>query len=123
MRYLLPLALLATGVVTQQPQVTTIRAGLLLDGRGGVRRNVVVTLRAGRIARLVPAGGFTGRVTHDLSRFTLLPGFIDTHVHIDSHFGPDGRASTQGETPAQRQYAAADNAYRTLMAGFTTVQS
>ncbi|MBM3276017.1 MAG: amidohydrolase family protein, partial [Candidatus Sericytochromatia bacterium] len=42
---------------------------------------------------------------------------------MDSHFGRDGRADNWGETPAQRLHASADNAYATLMAGFTTVQS
>jgi imidazolonepropionase-like amidohydrolase len=48
---------------------------------------------------------------------------IDTHVHISYHFGQDGRASNRGETPAQEAYYTAENAYATLMAGFTTVQS
>jgi len=105
----------------QEPVV--IRAGMLIDGRGGVQRDVAVVVRGNRIERIVP-GSTAGLVlTHDLRRFTLLPGFIDTHVHVDSHFGPDGRASNQGETPAQRAYAAAQNAYVTLMAGYTTVQS
>jgi imidazolonepropionase-like amidohydrolase len=48
---------------------------------------------------------------------------IDTHVHINQHFGKDGKASTRGETPGEAAYFTAENAYRTLMAGFTTVQS
>jgi imidazolonepropionase-like amidohydrolase len=100
-----------------------IRAGTLIDGRGGVQRDVVVIVRGSRIAGVVPASSAGVRITHDLRRFTLLPGFIDTHVHIDSHFGPDGRATNQGETPAQRAYGAAQNAWATLNAGYTTVQS
>jgi imidazolonepropionase-like amidohydrolase len=100
-----------------------IRAGRVLDGRGGVQQNVLIFIRNGKIERiggpLVP----NQTITHDLRSVTLMPGFIDTHVHIDAHFGPDGRASNQGETPAQRAYAAAQNAYVTLMAGYTTVQS
>src|SRR6185436_4743981 len=34
-----------------------------------------------------------------------------------------GRATSQGETPAQSILYEAENAYTTLMAGFTTVQS
>jgi imidazolonepropionase-like amidohydrolase len=96
---------------------------MLIDGRGGVQRDVAVVVRGARIERVVPGSTAGLVVTHDLRRYTLLPGFIDTHVHIDSHFGPDGRASNQGESPAQRAYAAAQNAYVTLMAGYTTVQS
>src|SRR5262249_7350614 len=54
---------------------------------------------------------------------TVLPGLIDTHVHISYHFGQDGRASNRGETPAQEAYYTAENAYATLMAGITTAQS
>ena len=60
---------------------------------------------------------------YDLSRFTLLPGLIDTHSHIETHFGRDGRASNDGETEADRALYAFENAYATLMAGFTTIQS
>jgi imidazolonepropionase-like amidohydrolase len=105
----------------QDPVV--IRAGMLIDGRGGVQRDAIVVIRGTRIERIVPGTTAGLTITHDLSRYTLLPGFIDTHVHLDAHFGPEGRATTQGETPAQRAYAFAQNAYVTLMAGYTTVQS
>lgn len=105
-----------------QEQVV-IRAGTLIDGRGQSRRSVLVVVRGSRIERVVPDSTAGLTVTHDLREYTLLPGLIDTHVHIESHFGPDGRATNQGETAAQRAYAAAQNAYVTLMAGYTTVQS
>jgi imidazolonepropionase-like amidohydrolase len=53
----------------------------------------------------------------------LLPGFIDTHVHIDWHFDAVGRYHNGPEPPEQNALYAAENAYVTLMAGFTTVQS
>ena len=93
--------LLATPFVTpaQDPQVITIRAGRLLDGRGGSQQNVVVRVDGGKI---VSVGKASGPVTHDLSKYTLLPGFIDTHVHIGWHFGKDGRFDNTGETPDDR---------------------
>jgi imidazolonepropionase-like amidohydrolase len=48
---------------------------------------------------------------------------IDTHVHLVSHFGKDGRAQTPGETPAEQALYDAEMANTVLMAGFTTVQS
>jgi imidazolonepropionase-like amidohydrolase len=106
-------------VTAQTPQVVTIRAGKLLDGRGGSQTNVVVTIRDGKIASV---GKSNGQVTHDLSTYTLLPGFIDTHVHLLWHFGPDGRFA-QRDTPEERLAAGVENARATVMGGFTTVQS
>ncbi len=79
-----------------------------------------MVIEGSRIARL---GGEPKGTVHDLSKLTVLPGLIDTHVHISSHFGKDGRYSNEGETPSQFVLYAMENAYRTLMAGFTTVQS
>ena len=104
----------------QVPQTITIRAGTLIDGRGGAQQNVVVTIRDGKI---VAVGRSAGPVTHDLSRFTLLPGFIDTHVHLLWHFGADGRFVSGGESREDRVKAGIVNARATVMAGFTTVQS
>jgi imidazolonepropionase-like amidohydrolase len=98
----------------------TIRAGRVLDGRGGVARDILLQIDDGRITRI---GRGTGKVTHDLSTSTLMPGWIDTHVHIGWHFGKDGRFDNSGETPAQRALYGAENAYATLRSGFTTVQS
>ena len=104
-------------------QVTpiTIRAGRLLDGVGGVAENVTITVEASRIIRV---DTMSGPVTYDLSDLTVMPGWIDTHVHLTYHFDADGRNhSDPDETPAQEILYAAENAYRTLLAGFTTVQS
>ncbi len=110
----------STPLATAQ-QLITIRAGTLIDGRGGVQRNAAIAIDGSRIVKL--GNGAAETVTYDLSRFTVLPGLIDTHVHIGAHFGKDGRASNAGETPADAALAAAANAYAMLMAGFTTVQS
>jgi imidazolonepropionase-like amidohydrolase len=121
MRALVVTALLPVEIlVAQPPETVTIRAGRMLDGRGGSQRDVVVTVRDGKIASV---GKATGPVTYDLSKYTLLPGFIDTHVHIGWHFGKDGRFDNTGETPADRVKAAIDNARVTVEGGFTTVQS
>ena len=98
----------------------TIRAAQVIDGRGGVQRNVVVTVRGSKIERVGPASGV---VTYDLGSMTLLPGFIDTHVHIGWHFDANGRWVGADEAPDQAALYGAENAYVTLMAGFTTVQS
>jgi imidazolonepropionase-like amidohydrolase len=124
MRLLLVLTLIistaAVLTTAQAPQGATIRAGKLLDGRGGSQQDVVVRIENGKI---VSVGKAPGAVTYDLSKYTLLPGFIDTHVHIGWHFGKDGRFDNTGETPEDRLKAAIENARMTVMNGFTTVQS
>ena len=101
----------------------TLRADRLLDGRGGMQRDVAVVVEGSRIVRVGPAGRETSGLDYHFRDLTVLPGLIDTHVHITGHFNKDGRASTEGETPAQGILFSAENAYATLMAGFTTVQS
>ncbi len=98
-----------------------IRAGTLLDGRGGRQRDVAITVRGSTIDRINTAPG--GTPTYDLRGLTLLPGLIDTHVHIGWHFGPDGRFDPRGGTPAEEALYGAGNAWATLMGGITTVQS
>jgi len=108
-------------VIAQQPMgAVTVRAARVLDGRGGTRQNAVVEIAGGRIVRVDER---PGPVTYDLGTATLLPGMIDTHVHIGYHFGKDGRASNQGETVTEMALFAAENAWVTLINGFTTVQS
>jgi imidazolonepropionase-like amidohydrolase len=103
---------------------TTIRAARLLDGRGGAFAGAVIAVRDGTI---VSVGACSGAVTHDLADATLLPGLIDVHVHLDWHFGPDGRFGDRPGRPpasdAHRSAAIAENSRLTLEAGFTTVQS
>ena len=106
-------------VTAQAPQTITIRVGRLIDGRSGSQQNVVVTVRDGKIASV---GKSDGQVTHDLTKYTLLPGFVDTHVHLLWHFGPDGRFA-QRDTPEDRLRAGVFNARLTVESGFTTVQS
>jgi imidazolonepropionase-like amidohydrolase len=109
---------LATGALAQP---LTIRAGTMLDGKGGIARNAVIGIEGSKIARINT--GTNESVAYDFSRLTVLPGMIDTHVHLVSHFGKDGRAQTEGETPAEQALYDAEMASVVLMAGFTTVQS
>ncbi len=118
---LLALLACAAGAGAQQP--VTIRAGRLLDGKGGAQRNVVVTVVDGRIQSIAASNA---PVTWDLSSLTLMPGGIDTHVHLNWHFDPDGKThhlSSREESQEQATLYEAQNAWVTLMGGITTVQS
>src|SRR5262245_56484347 len=123
MRKLQLLAMMSLLFVTPsagQGPTIVIRAGMLLDGTGAAQRNADIVVQGSKIVKIASQATTP---TYDLRSLTILPGLIDTHVHISFHFGQDGRASNRGETPAQEAYYTAENAYATLMAGFTTVQS
>ena len=102
-------------------QQVTIRAGTLLDGKGGIQRNATIVIDGAKIAGINT--GTAGAAAYDFSRLTVLPGMIDTHVHLVSHFGKDGHVETPGETPGEQALYDAQMANAVLMAGFTTVQS
>jgi imidazolonepropionase-like amidohydrolase len=110
--------------VLAQEQPETIWVGHLLDGRGGERDNVLVTVHKGLITAVEnsPAGTVA---TYKLDKLTLLPGLIDTHAHPSWYFNRQGRyhAGRDGETRQDAAQAAEANAYATLLGGITTIQS
>lgn len=115
------LVLALSTIITAQPKpATVIRAARLIDGRGNVLTNGAVAVTDGKIVSVGMAGS---AVTHDLGALTLMPGFIDTHVHIGWHFDAKGRYHAGPEPAEQAALYGAENAWVTLMAGFTTVQS
>ena len=106
--------------VVRDTTPVTILANYALDGTGGTLRNVQLRVNRGRITAI--RGPVRGRVI-DLRGYTLLPGFIDTHVHLDSHWDRTGRIATEAESPLEHSLGMADAAWQTLLGGFTTVQS
>jgi imidazolonepropionase-like amidohydrolase len=115
------LLLVAAVQLPAQNPAVTIRVARVIDGRGGnLVGNLVVSVKDGKIAGV---NNTPGAVTYDLADLTLLPGFIDTHVHIGWHFDAKGRYHSGPEPADQAALYGAENAYTTLMAGFTTVQS
>ena len=91
-----------------------------LDGRGGELRGARIGVANGRITSLASRDG---GATIDLRGYTVLPGWIDTHVHLDSHFDRRGRIATDSEPVLEAALGIASAAWETLMGGFTTVQS
>ncbi len=106
-------------------QPTVIRTTTLIDGKGHVLQNQEIAIENGRIARIGPA---RSRPDIDLGGLTVMPGWIDTHVHVTWYFNKEGRLE-QGpgrgskSTPQQAALFSEANLYATLMGGFTTVQS
>ncbi|PYK78269.1 MAG: amidohydrolase [Verrucomicrobia bacterium] len=106
--------------VSPQKKRVVIAAKMLFDGRGKVLRDTRMVTEGSKIVALDPKAM---PVDYDLRDFTVMPGWIDSHVHITWSFGADGKNAGADETTQFAAYQAASNAWRTLMAGFTTVQS
>jgi imidazolonepropionase-like amidohydrolase len=66
---------------------------------------------------LTPQGA---RVIDQRNRF-VLPGLIDSHVHLTSELGPDQLIEEVTLTASDAALRGAENARKTLMAGFTSV--
>src|SRR3954451_4601562 len=120
------LTMLLTTTLTAQPIV--IRAARVIDGRGHVTEDAAVVVEGSKIVRIVPNAKALKDVTFDLGDRTIMPGGVDTHVHIGWHFdAKDGRShddeTDRNETPQEAVLYAAENAVRTLDGGITTVQS
>ncbi|MFL6276855.1 MAG: amidohydrolase family protein [Blastocatellia bacterium] len=97
-----------------------IAASMVLDGRGRVLRDTRIVIEGAKIVAIDPKAG---PVDYDLRGLTVLPGWIDAHAHITWSFGNDGKNVGMAETTQEAAYRSASNAWLTLMAGFTTIQS
>jgi len=104
-------------------QPVVLKTSTILDGKGNVLTNRSIVIEDGRILRIAGAGA---AASYDLSGWTVMPGWIDTHVHFAWHFDANNRlddGTASKETPEVRALYAEAGAYATLMGGFTTVQS
>src|SRR5512146_384304 len=118
-----PLLAQTPSMTTSPTRPITIHADRILDGRGKVIPASVVTVEGDKITKIGPVVPVSA--TYDLKGVTLLPGLIDAHSHLNWYFNRQGRYHTRddGDTPVESMLSMASNAYATLMAGFTTIQS
>lgn len=108
-----------------------ILAGRLIDGTGAPPADgLALLLREGRIAAILPQSDLTrtqreGAVVLDASNQTLLPGLIDTHVHLTFNAGPNHevvRRAVTEESDARLALRALANAQAHLAGGVTTLR-
>lgn len=114
------LAICGVAFAQDKPKQIVIAASTVFDGKGRVVHNMRLVIEGSKIVRIDRKAG---PVNYDLRGLTVLPGWIDGHVHITWSFGPDGKNAGPTPTSQFAADAAAANAKATLMAGFTTVQS
>ncbi len=117
---LLPLSLFVGTALAQVIPIVTVHAPLILDGKGGILKNKTLVIQGTRILRVDPA---TKGNQYELTGLTLMPGWIDTHVHIGYHFAANGKYQDAPEPPEIAILYSMENAWTTLQAGFTTIQS
>ena len=113
--------LMVPATLLSQDQTVRIRAATVIDGAGKTLRNATIVVRGSKITSIETASA--GAATYDLATMTVIPGMIDVHAHLGWHFDKDGRYAARRGTPAEEILYSAENAYVTLMAGFTTIQS
>lgn len=113
-----------TGVSTQ-PDTTFVEAGRLLADPANcvVQRDKTLVIRGNQVVEV--RDGFVGDASQgkvvDLRQAFVLPGLIDSHVHLTSQQNPNARLEEVTLSDADQAMVGARYARRTLMAGFTTV--
>ncbi|PWF48730.1 metal-dependent hydrolase family protein [Massilia glaciei] len=119
------LALCAQGAAA----VTLVQAGSLLDRPGQPPRGAsTIVVDGGTISAVldgfVGADKYPGATVIDLRQKFVLPGLIDSHVHLTTdRAGAEQSAAAMSTNPADWAYEAGMNANKTLQAGFTTVRN
>ncbi len=116
-------ALLPAGAASA---ATLIHAGRLIDGVSDApRERVTLVVEEGRIQAI--EAGFrapgAGDEVVDLGQGTVLPGFMDMHVHLTGEQSRTSEIDSVKKSEADRAYDSTVFAERTLLAGFTTVRN
>ena len=116
-------ALLCGGAAAAAP--VTIHAGRLMAVPGQpVRGPSTIVVDGGRIISVSSGYQPAQGELIDLKDKTVLPGLIDSHVHLASDRGGEaGLVAYMREEPQMRSLEAQMNGMKTLRAGFTTVRN
>jgi len=109
--------------------VTAVHCGTLIDGRGGKPvKDAVVLIQGGRIAKVGVKGKLKappGAETVDCSKYTVMPGMMDLHIHTAMHncMTFHNHRVAQFETmPHLQQMYALFHAQNCFDMGFTTLR-
>jgi imidazolonepropionase-like amidohydrolase len=106
-----------------RPEVVIHAGRVLIDPASGkVETAKTLVVQGGKVVRILDGyqAGAGGRVI-DLKDAFVLPGLIDSHVHLTSEQNPNSRLEEVTQSSAEQAMVGARHARRTLLAGFTTV--
>ena len=105
-------------------QKTIIHCGQLIDVKAGqVLKEMTIEVEGNKITNVTK--GYTSVGTAkliDLKNKTVMPGLIDSHVHLEHETSPNRYMETFTYNPADYAFQSVVFAERTLMIGFTTVR-
>jgi imidazolonepropionase-like amidohydrolase len=106
-------------------QKTYLFCGKLINTRTGttgqemtiiIEKNKIIDVQKG----YVPAGANDKQI--DLKKFTVMPGLMDCHVHLESQTSPTEYTDRFVRNPPDVAFLSTAYAEKTLMTGFTTVR-
>jgi len=120
--YMLGIALSASPAFAD----TLIHAGRLIDGDSDRVRTEVTVRVSGSVIKAIEKGYSSASADDtviDLRDRTVMPGLMDTHVHLTGQYSPDSRLQRFIMNEADYAFDAAMYARRTLDAGFTVVRN
>jgi imidazolonepropionase-like amidohydrolase len=122
---LLLIFLFSFSIAISYAQKTIIHCGYLIDGKSNeAQSQMTITVEGDKILSITK--GFSAKTNKDtlidLSRKTVMPGFIDMHVHLEGETSKDQPLQRFTMNDADVAFRATANARKTLLAGFTTVR-
>ena len=116
----LPVLTLAVCSAQAPARRIVIQTSTILDGKGGVLKNQQIVIEGSEIRTVSPG---KAKPDYDLRGLTVMPGWIDTHIHLNWRMDANNKSVSNGGKPEDMALATAADAWITLLGGFTTVQS
>ncbi|HEY6499231.1 MAG TPA: amidohydrolase family protein [Streptosporangiaceae bacterium] len=110
--------------IAPRPSLTALRASWLFEGTGSALIPDPLVVLDGTTIRAVSSGGSVpdGAAVVDFGGATLLPGLIDTHVHLAFDASPDPVGALGRRSDAEVVQAMIRAARTALRGGVTTVR-